>query len=196
MADFNFMLADAGLAQLPGYDLNISYLRYEYGQANFNAQQYANHVADKEASSQTSDAASGSNSTGDSGGFWSTTLSVLGKVWNAPNTAIGLTWGFLGVPFSAKVGCGNNAIQFSNHPFMPFGAITLGNAIIYPSDLGPDLAGHHERAHTIQGELIGPLYLPLNIIGIGISIIADGVYNGPLNFMEIGPNCDPPRPWP
>lgn len=189
--DFNAMLAGIGWATAPGYvGVDSAFTRYmdvvNQGQANLA----------KEASSQTKNTASPPNTTGDSGGFWSTFVSVLGKVWNAPNTAIGLTWGFLGVPFGATVSRGNNAIQFTNHPFMPFGAITLGNVIVYPSDLGPDLVGQHEQAHTKQGQLTGPLYLPLNIIGIGISIIADGVYDGPLNFMEVGPKCDPSRPWP
>src|SRR5690606_29558977 len=44
--------------------------------------------------------------------------SVLGKIWNIPNTLIGLAWGLIGLPFGAKMSFGNNALQFENHPFM------------------------------------------------------------------------------
>jgi len=107
-------------------------------------------------------------------------VDLVGKVWNTPNTAIGLAWGAVGavaetvmLPFAGKwdysIGFANNALEFRNHPLM-FGAITLGNTIAYASDFGPGFklpegtVGDHERQHTYQGQLLGPLYLPSNIL--------------------------------
>ena len=128
--------------------------------------------------------------------------SILGKLWNLPNSAIGLTWGLVGVPFGAKISLGHNAIQFENHPFMLDGAITLGNVVCYDKDLGPNEplpegpVGLHEEQHTYQGELSGPLYLPLNIIGGVSGLLTGGSWHAPANFMESGPQSKPPRPWP
>lgn len=58
--------------------------------------------------------------------FWG----VAGKIWNAPNTALGLAYGFVGgvidrglwlatlgyVDLGFSISIGNNAIQFQNHP--------------------------------------------------------------------------------
>lgn len=66
---------------------------------------------------------------------------VLGKLWNLPNTLLGLAFGGLGhlvgmtgyllglCPWPT-ISFGNNAIQFENNPFMS-SAMTLGNVIIY-----------------------------------------------------------------
>ena len=74
---------------------------------------------------------------------------------------------------------GNNAIQFENHPLMMFGAITLGNTISYAKDYGPDSVyssygretqtGLHEKGHTYQYQLLGPLFLPMYISSGGVS---------------------------
>lgn len=77
---------------------------------------------------------------------------VLGKIWNLPNTALGLSWGGVGLatesllapfrlaakPFGYKgkifdfrITVGNNAIQFHSHPLMVFGAVSLGNTNHY-----------------------------------------------------------------
>jgi RHS repeat-associated protein len=128
-------------------------------------------------------------------------LSVIGKIWNAPNTLVGLIWGAIGLPFGAEVSIGNNAIQFENHPFM-FGAITLGNTVCYSRNACPNCPGlpngtfgDHERQHTYQGELLGPLYLPSNILGLGSGILFNGDSHGPANWNERGPQASPPSPW-
>lgn len=139
---------------------------------------------------------------------------VLGKIWNLPNTAVGLVWGALGFvaeavmyPFTGtwdyKVSFANNAIQFENHPFlaprfMPAG-LTLGNTISYSSGYGPnaDPAGaRHETQHTYQGQITGPLYFPLHILGKAAGLLINGNTEGRANFMEKGPYSSPPRPWP
>jgi len=127
--------------------------------------------------------------------------SVIGKIWNLPNTIIGLGWGYLGV-----LGGGdwpnfeNNAIEFPNHPFTKTG-VTLGNTIHYADGYNsggaysPEVIGDHERQHTYQGELLGPLYLPSNILGLSAGQLLNGSTHGPANWNEQGPQSAPPRPW-
>lgn len=141
---------------------------------------------------------------------------MLGKVWNIPNTILGLTFGGVGHVAGLMMGTnpsitfGNNAIQFHNNPFMPT-AITLGNVIVYgprtsPSDHNVHFqntpsghtVGQEEYRHTIQGQILGPLYLPAHIIG-GVSSMFRSPNAGLLhpvdswhsnNFMETGPMQD------
>jgi len=107
-------------------------------------------------------------------------LDAAGKVWNLPNTAIGLAWGGIGVLGGAEVSIGHNAIQFTNHP-LGVGAVTLGNTISYTQGSGPGdygilygskvllNIGLHEQAHTYQSQVYGPLFLPLWLLGGGPS---------------------------
>jgi RHS repeat-associated protein len=140
---------------------------------------------------------------------------VLCKLWNLPNTLVGLMLGGVGAALGADVTVGNNALQFEGHPCMAWGDITLGNTICYNKDAGPAVAlwpgcpytyGDHERQHTYQGEILGPLYLPANILGGCFSLLTSGNWHD-RNFMERGP-CRPdsaqniigppapPQPWP
>lgn len=71
---------------------------------------------------------------------------VAGKVWNGPNTLLGLTYGALGAGVGGlayltglqKVPPGvrwrDNAVQFTQNPAGGVGAITLGNATVYRGD--------------------------------------------------------------
>ncbi|MCA9472539.1 MAG: hypothetical protein MRJ96_16955 [Nitrospirales bacterium] len=107
-------------------------------------------------------------------------LDAAGKVWNLPNTAVGLVWGGIGVLGGAGVSIGNNAIQFTNHP-LGVNAVTLGNTISYTQGSGPGdydflydskvrlNIGLHEQAHTYQSQVYGPLFLPLWLLGGGPS---------------------------
>ncbi len=130
-----------------------------------------------------------------------------GKLWNLPNTAIGLVYGGLGAGVGWAMGTnpdilpGANAIQFTNNPFASLGAITLGNVEVFggaPTNLGAD--GNemqiHEMQHTYQGQLLGPLYLPSNILGATAGIVFGGDFHAPQNWNEVGPQQHPPRPWP
>jgi hypothetical protein len=157
---------------------------------------------------------------------------VAGKLWNLPNTAVGLAYGLVGgvidrtlwlatlgyLDLGFSISIGNNAIQFQNHPLQQLfggGAITLGNTISYgglPTDPAPTSVafatvpiGQHEIQHTFQGQVLGPLYLPANILGGTASLLgtpftglgpAGSPWHGPLNFMEGGPLSVPPRRWP
>lgn len=123
-------------------------------------------------------------------------LDLAGKAWNFPNTAIGLAIGGIALPFGGRVGVAHNAVEFRDCPLMdrftPVGAITIGNVILYGRrayHLAP-----HERVHTLQGQFLGPAYLPLNVIGMTLSLLSwpiarlrrprCGPFHGRLNFME------------
>ena len=127
---------------------------------------------------------------------------VIGKAWNGINDVPGLLWGGINVAAGGHFApSGNNAVQIEDAPLMPAGsAITLGNVICYGPQTedgqgGPDDYGEHEQQHTFQGEALGPLYIPANLLGGAISEITTGDWHAN-NFMEQGPMSTPPRPWP
>lgn len=140
----------------------------------------------------------------------------IGKVWNLPNTVLGLTYGTLGHLVGLAVGTspcitlGHNAIQFHNNGLM-LTAMTLGNVIIYGPSRSPDApnlcfcdspachtVGREEFRHTQQGEILGPLYLPTHLVAGLISLLraphpglarpVDAWHRN--NFMERGPMRD------
>ncbi len=174
---------------------------------------------------------------------------VVKKLWNLPNTALGLIWGGLGHvagEIRQAVGSifginypepeigffenGSNAIEFHNNLFMS-SAMTLGNVIIYGGG-GNGVAGDpqfvpvydenghivkwatapsygtvrdHEREHTHQGELLGPLYVPYALgsylYGGIASMISQGSFSvdafedgthGPHSHIEGGPQSSHP----
>jgi hypothetical protein len=139
--------------------------------------------------------------------------SVAGKIWNLPNSVVGLGVGglgylagwpskWLGLQDEAPgIKTGNSAVQFTDNPFGGVGAITLGNVQVIngkPTDIGDDgnLVGPHEEQHTYHGEQLGPLYLPSNILGGLAGVLIDGSWHGPHNWNEAGPQQHPPVPWP
>ena len=107
--------------------------------------------------------------------------------------------GGLGVPLGADICLANNAIEFRNHPLM-FRAVTLGNTISYSKKYTPKTlllnatVAEHEKQHTYQGELLGPLYLPSNLLGLTLGAIT-GDTHGSINWNERGPQASPPTPW-
>lgn len=137
---------------------------------------------------------------------------VVGKAWNAPNTAIGAAYGALGMGVGEvahafddtvpkpKVFWRDNALQFTNNPFGGVSAITLGNTTTWKGDPydptdgdwflsngSPKLEnGHtypqHETQHTYQGEQLGPLYLPSNIAGGLTALLLDRDEHGRPNW--------------
>jgi hypothetical protein len=138
---------------------------------------------------------------------------LAGKIWNAPNTILGLGYGglgyiagwpskWLGLQKEAPgITTGNNAVQFTNNPFGGAGAITIGNTETFTpntdkhADVRQEL-GPHEEQHTYQGQQLGPLYLPSNILGGMAGLLIDGDWHGQHNWNEAGPMQIPPRPWP
>ncbi|WP_407351832.1 hypothetical protein [Luteimonas sp. R10] len=116
-------------------------------------------------------------------------LRVLGMLWTAPNTGLGLIAGSAGLPFGARVHFDPHtvALVFHRWPWGPGGAMTLGNTILHTGETldAPCLtyahrAGHceeppvrigdHERAHVYQYMALGPLFLPLYLACGGISV--------------------------
>lgn len=113
---------------------------------------------------------------------------ILGSVWTAPNTALGLLLGGFGMLAGARVALssGELAVVFAQWPWGQGGALTLGNCILHtgrsldtscalyapvagcPAELVPRLADH-ERAHVFQYMVLGPLFLPVYLACGGIS---------------------------
>ena len=125
------------------------------------------------------------------------TSSVLGKVWNCGNTFLGAVLGIMGSGF-VDVSIENNALEFRDVellqlPGMPAG-LTIGNTILYASGNPSRYLQLHEKQHTLQGETLGPAYLPAHIFAQIYSRIMTGTYDE-ANWLEIGPNSNPPRAW-
>lgn len=115
-------------------------------------------------------------------------LCVLGMLWTAPNTLLGLLAGSAALAFGARATLRRTdlAIVFHGVPWGPGGALTLGNVVLHT---GEDLATHcftyahqagecrepaillsdHERAHVLQAMVLGPLFLPAYLLSGGIS---------------------------
>jgi len=138
----------------------------------------------------------------------------LAWLWNGPNTLVGLLMGVSGylvgwlgyavgrMALRPSVGLGHNAIEFHNLPWpwmMPLWGLTLGHVILYGRSpfRAPlaELIGAHEEAHTRQGEILGPLYLPFHAASILVGLWLDGSMYGPHAFGERGPLREPPRPF-
>jgi len=132
----------------------------------------------------------------------------IGKIWALPNTMIGLIYGGIGWALGGDAPIlGYNAIEFKNSPIMG-SAMTFGNVQIFGTDprVQPGAndypfawhsVGDEEMHHTFQAQILGPFYLPANLIG-GITSIFSGLnpifYGYPPidawhrnNFMELGP---------
>jgi len=143
-------------------------------------------------------------------------LDLLGKVWNLPNTLLGLAYGLIGHLVSLAMGTrpsvsiGHNAIQFHNCALM-LSAMTLGNVIIYGRSCPPEMrncafcdsppehtVGREEFRHTQQGQILGPLYIPMHLVAGLISLVrnphrglaqpVDAWHRN--NFLETGPMRD------
>ncbi|HEX2800658.1 MAG TPA: hypothetical protein VHN73_01195, partial [Phenylobacterium sp.] len=153
---------------------------------------------------------------------------IAGKIWNAPNEAVGKAAGYLGYgvgQVAHALAPGHFAqpeirrypdrTEFINNPVARGGAVTVGGNVIYGDDpYSPkgrqtwkgteEREGHpvweHEQQHIHQARLLGPLYLPSNILGLAASALLDRdapiIGHGPHNWNEVGPQMNPPRPWP
>jgi hypothetical protein len=69
----------------------------------------------------------------------------------------------------------HGGIEFIDSPAAPLGALTLGNARVYGCASPPEAThtlygtcgvgvGGHERAHTLQAYVLGPLFLPVYLL--------------------------------
>ena len=117
------------------------------------------------------------------------------------------------------IGFSHNAVEFRN--MFKGTAITIGNLIMYGDghENSPafsqgvydqyqyDSEGYrignnapstwmHEIQHTYQAQLLGPLYLLSNGLGMATSVIAGDGTHGPLNWNERGPQSwGGPKQW-
>ena len=152
-----------------------------------------------------------------------TVRDVVGQLFNAPNTAAGLTYGALGHA-AGQVGYGlgmterrprivrgSGKTEFVNNPLGGVGAITMGDTTTVfddpydAKDYEKDWKGieakeghtvwEHERQHMMQGRQLGPLYLPSNLLGGATALLRDGDWHGESNWNERGPKSNPARPW-
>jgi len=152
-------------------------------------------------------------------------LNGLGKLWSSPNTLFGLLYGGIGYlvgmvcKTKPSIVIGHNAIQFLNNPLTAT-AVTLGNVVLYAgSSYYPggahtyhpkalrhgrtSVLGVEEMQHTLQGQVLGPLYFPAHLMfGVAAllatmdsddSLIAR--WHSAVNILETGPHKNPPRPW-
>ena len=120
---------------------------------------------------------------------------TTGKLWNLPNTAIGLGVGTLdslaslAMGYVPSIGFGNDALQISNLQIGPSGGITFGNVQLYTgndqngqpispgfvmlgssyTDLSGFTIGSHEQAHALQSQVLGPFFFPAYFMSGGIS---------------------------
>lgn len=135
---------------------------------------------------------------------------ILGKIWASPTTAVGVALGLLGlITGGARPRRGNNALEFcGNRWIAPFtSAITIGHVICYAAREPSQHTQDHERQHTYQAEVLGPLYLPLHIAAQLLAFTysffdASRRYSSTndrvharVNLLETGPMARPPRPW-
>jgi hypothetical protein len=108
-------------------------------------------------------------------------LGLIGKLWTLPNTLLGLLIGSIALPFGARIAFGDNALVFRRFPLGPKGALVLGNVILLSAESldvrvrsyrsrarrarGAAIRlGDHERAHTYQYQVLGPLFLPTYLL--------------------------------
>jgi hypothetical protein len=142
-----------------------------------------------------------------SGGGWLATIGkAAGVVWNLPNTAIGTAYGLLGIP-TGGISFEYGQFQFRGNLLQWLlsgggnGAVTLGDTGIYPPGFGPETVqpgsgftlGFEESFHSLQGRILGPLYLPAHITFGTSALLVNRYWHGPVNLLERGPHASPPR---
>ncbi len=115
-------------------------------------------------------------------------VQVVGIVWAAPVSVLGLVAGLAALAFGAHVRWNPRycALVFHKLPWGPGGALTLGNVILHTGTTLDSTCqtyahragqheqpliciGNHERAHVYQYMVLGALFLPLYGICGGVS---------------------------
>jgi len=115
-------------------------------------------------------------------------LRLIGMLWGAPNTLLGLLLGLPALAFGARFSRSDGALVFLRYPWGPGGALALGNVILcthasldvrcrsYAERFGLCQAGgplhrlgDHERAHVYQAMALGIFFLPMYFLCGGIS---------------------------
>ncbi|MCI1730772.1 MAG: hypothetical protein LKM32_15770 [Chiayiivirga sp.] len=116
-------------------------------------------------------------------------LLLVGAIWTAPNTLLGVLVGSLGLLRGSRCAVRDGALAFLDYPWGPRGALTLGQVILVrgthldarfctyadraagkrEGTVNTVRLGDHEFAHVCQYLLFGPLFLPLYLMCGGIS---------------------------
>lgn len=134
---------------------------------------------------------------GKGGGFFSGVRDVIGRIWALPNTLIGLAYGGIGTLFGAPPvwNSQDGILEFKNMPeWMMPSAMSLGHVHLFgPNHYIPSVR-KEELLHTRQAEILGPFYLPLHALSMGISVLTGGGTHGN-NPLEKGPQRGT-GPWP
>jgi hypothetical protein len=115
-------------------------------------------------------------------------LLLLGHLWSLPNTMIGLFFG-LGGRFTWDrknrvfiIDGGWVAASFGRRYFS---GMCIGDVVICSQKLSDNIY-RHELVHALQGRLLGPLYLPLTLLGYAW---------GYLIFPKNGHDASPLEVW-
>jgi RHS repeat-associated protein len=136
---------------------------------------------------------------------------LIGGLWDLPNNIVGGVLAGLGQASGGKSAPHNGIIETTGVPWMQ-GGLTVGNYTIYGPPSGPNDQGFgpttpldngpardHEHQHSCQSQMLGPFYLPANVLGGLLGILSNPFgpdpWHGPGNFMENGPESNPPRPF-
>lgn len=134
---------------------------------------------------------------------------LLLRVWAAPNSCVGLVYGGLGMPFGAVPIWDGQAgiLNFIDMPgWLMRTAMSLGHVHVYGHGCYRHPDGScvlnrfgiavitEEALHTRQAEILGPLYLPLHAISMGVSYLSGGGTHDN-NLLEQGPERGV-GPWP
>lgn len=136
-------------------------------------------------------------------------LRIIRMFWASPNSLVGLIYGGVGLFYGARVEwhAPGGVLRFVDLPawLMPT-AMSLGHVHVYGEGRcrhadGSPVANRfgvavvtEENLHTLQAEVLGPLYLPLHgLCMFGSIATGGGTHNH--NLLEIGPERGR-GPWP
>lgn len=115
-------------------------------------------------------------------------LLFLGQLWSLPNTLVGLFFG-LGGQFSWD---GANRVVVVQGGWVAatfgrrfFAGMCVGDVVLCSQKLSKSIY-QHELVHAHQGRLLGPLYLPLTLLGYAW---------GYLRFPQNGHDASPLEIW-
>ncbi|MBB6049037.1 hypothetical protein [Armatimonas rosea] len=115
-------------------------------------------------------------------------LLLLGHLWSLPNTVIGLFFGLGGrLSWDREnrvflIDGGWVAASFGRRYFS---GMCIGDVVICSQKLSDNIY-RHELVHALQGRLLGPLYLPLTLLGYAWGYIV---------FPKNGHDASPLEVW-
>lgn len=115
-------------------------------------------------------------------------LLLLGHLWTLPNTLVGLLFGLGGrLSWDATnrvivIDGGWVAASFGRRYFS---GMCIGDVVICSQKLS-DTTYRHELVHALQGRILGPLYLPLTLLGYAWGYIV---------FPQNGHDASPLEIW-